>query len=78
MLQRTSIALILGLMLAGCGTTTSERALSGAGVGAAVGAAGAALTNGSIGTGAIIGGAAGAATGALTNERQLDLRRLTR
>lgn len=73
MLQRLMIAMILGLALAGCGSTTSERALSGAGVGAAVGAGGAAVTGGSIGSGAVIGGAVGAAAGALTDESQIDL-----
>jgi osmotically inducible lipoprotein OsmB len=73
MLQRTMFILVFGLLLAGCGTTTSERALSGAGIGAAVGAGGAAVTGGSIGTGAVIGGAVGAAAGALTDESQIDL-----
>lgn len=73
MLQRILMTVILGLALAGCGTTTSERALSGAGVGAAIGAGGAAVTGGSIGSGAVIGGAVGAATGALTDESEIDL-----
>lgn len=68
------LALPLGLAalgLVGCGVTPSQRALSGAGIGAATGAVGAALTGGSVGTGAVIGGAVGAAAGALTKRHQL-------
>jgi hypothetical protein len=61
------------LGLAACGSSTSDRALSGAGIGAGVGAAGAAVTGGSILGGAALGGAAGAATGALTDEDDIDL-----
>jgi hypothetical protein len=73
MFQRLLVTMILGLAMAGCGSTTSERALSGAGVGAAIGAGGAAVTGGGIGSGAVIGGAVGAATGVLTDESQIDL-----
>lgn len=59
--------------LAACGSSQSDRALSGGGIGAGVGAAGAALTGGNVVGGALIGGAAGAATGALTDEDDLDL-----
>ena len=48
------MALTIGL--AGCGTSTGERATSGAGVGAAVGAGAAAVTGGSVVQGAVIGG----------------------
>lgn len=61
------------LALAACGNTTGERALSGGGIGAGVGAAGAAVTGGSPITGALIGGAAGAATGALTDKDDINL-----
>lgn len=64
-------ALTIGL--AGCGTTTGERAASGAGVGAAVGAGAAAATGGSIGQGAVIGGGVGAATGAATDREDISL-----
>ncbi len=64
---------LMGLPLSACGTSNSERGLSGAAVGAGVGAAGAAATGGSIGGGAILGGAAGAATGVLTDEDDIDL-----
>ncbi len=67
------IASTLSLMaLAGCGTTTSDRAISGGLLGAAGGAAIGAAT-GNAGTGALIGGAAGAATGAMTSPDQVNL-----
>ena len=61
------------ILVAGCGSTQGDRALSGAGIGAGVGAAGAALTGGAVGTGAILGGAAGAAVGGLTSRKDVDL-----
>jgi hypothetical protein len=60
-------------LLAGCGTSRTDRALSGGGIGAGIGAGTAAVTGGSILGGAAIGGAGGAAAGALTNEKDLDL-----
>lgn len=60
-------------MLSACGSSTSDRALSGGAIGAGVGAAGSAATGGSPVTGAIVGGAAGAATGGLTDEEDIDL-----
>lgn len=73
-MNRISLVAILAMtvMLSACGTTTSDRALSGAGLGAAGGAAVGALTGGSAVTGAVIGGAAGAATGALTRSDQVN------
>lgn len=68
-----SVAAAVSLLaLSACGTTTSDRALSGAGIGAATGAVGGALL-GSPGTGALIGGAAGAAVGGLSNENTINL-----
>lgn len=64
---------VLAVLLAACGHTTGDRALSGAGVGAALGAGAAAVTGGAVGTGALIGAGVGAATGAATNEDQIDL-----
>lgn len=62
--------LILGAVLvtglAACGSTPGERALSGAGLGAAGGAVIGAATGGSVLGGALLGGAGGAAIGALT------------
>lgn len=64
---------LLGLPLAACGTTDKERGLSGAGIGAATGAAGAAVTDQNVLGGAALGGAAGAATGVLTDEEDINL-----
>jgi osmotically inducible lipoprotein OsmB len=60
------------LALSGCGTSTSDRALSGAGIGAAAGAVGGALVGAPL-AGAAIGGAAGAGAGALTTPKQINL-----
>lgn len=65
--------LALIALLSACGSTTSDRALSGGAIGAGAGALGGAVTGGSPVTGAVLGGAAGAATGALTKEKDLDL-----
>lgn len=66
------VATVSLLALSACGTTTTDRALSGAGIGAATGAVGGALL-GSPGTGALIGGAAGAAVGGLSNKDTINL-----
>lgn len=63
---------VLGMAVAACGTSTTDRALSGGAIGAGAGAVGGALT-GSPAAGAVLGGAAGAATGALTDKDQIDL-----
>lgn len=72
-LQHTMASIAMLTLLAACGQTTGDRALSGGGIGAGVGAAGAALTGGSPLTGALIGGAVGAAGGALTNSKDINL-----
>lgn len=61
------------LALAACGNTKTERGLSGAGIGAGVGAVGSTLTGGSPWTGAVLGGVVGGATGALTDKDDIDL-----
>jgi uncharacterized membrane protein len=69
------IAIVLtlsALSLAACGSSTTDRALSGGAIGAGGGAA-AGLLFGSPVTGALIGGALGAGTGALTDSDQIDL-----
>ena len=69
-------AVVLGaamLVLAACGSSTGDRALSGGAIGAGAGAAAGAVTGGSVLGGAILGGAAGAATGVLTDDDQIDL-----
>jgi len=71
-----NLAILLGaatLALAGCGEGPLERGLSGAGIGAGVGAAGSALTGGSVLGGAAVGGIVGGAAGALTDEDTIDL-----
>jgi osmotically inducible lipoprotein OsmB len=60
-------------LLSACGNTTSDRALSGAGIGAGVGAVGSAIVGGPVLGAAVVGGAVGAAAGGLTNSNQVDL-----
>lgn len=72
MAMATAAAVILSL--SACGYSTADRTLSGAGLGAAGGAALGAIA-GSPGTGAIIGGVGGAAIGALTDPRDVQLGR---
>jgi osmotically inducible lipoprotein OsmB len=74
LMMRSGLALVAaGLLLAACGESRGDRALSGAGIGAATGAAGSAVTGGNILGGAVLGGAAGGAVGAVTDEDDLDL-----
>jgi len=66
-MKMLAVAATLSLLsLSACGYTPGDRALSGAGLGAAAGAVGGALV-GSPGTGALIGAGVGAAAGALTS-----------
>jgi osmotically inducible lipoprotein OsmB len=65
---KPAIAAVFLLSLAACGSSQGDRALSGAGIGAGVGAAGSAVTGGNPVTGAAIGAGVGAAAGALTDE----------
>jgi osmotically inducible lipoprotein OsmB len=73
MFRLASAMAIVGLLLAACGTSTTDRAISGGGIGAAAGAGTAAVTGGNPLTGAAVGGAAGAAAGALTDPDDIDL-----
>ena len=61
-------------LLNGCGTSTNDRALSGAGIGAGTGALVGALFGG-VGAipGALVGAGAGAATGAVVDEERVNL-----
>jgi len=70
----TAIALSTALAfgLSACGSSTGDRGLSGAGIGAAGGAVIGAMTGSTL-AGAAIGAAAGAATGILTDDSQLYL-----
>jgi len=63
----------LAFLLATCGHSTTDRAISGAGIGAGLGAAGSLATGGSAVTGGLLGGAAGAAAGGLTSHDTIDL-----
>jgi osmotically inducible lipoprotein OsmB len=69
-----SIVLVAAtLALAGCGTSTGDRGLSGAAIGAGAGAVGAAIFGGPVAAAALIGGAAGAVTGVATSPNAVDL-----
>lgn len=77
--MKLASTLILGsvLMLAACGETKNDRALSGAGIGAGTGAVVGAAVAGNPWAGAAVGGAigagAGAAVGALTTPNDVNL-----
>ena len=62
-----------GLALAGCGTTTADRSMSGAGIGAGAGAIVGAVTSLSVPEAAVLGAVAGGLTGALTKPDQVNL-----
>ena len=69
-----AVLLLTLFTLSACGQGTGERALSGGGIGAGVGALGGLMVGAPL-EGALIGGAVGAGTGALTSERQINLGR---
>jgi len=74
-MKRITLAASLSLSLlalGACGTSTSDRAISGGGIGAGAGAIGGWLVGAPV-AGALIGGAVGAGAGALTNENQINL-----
>ncbi|MBI5163402.1 MAG: hypothetical protein HY985_05820 [Magnetospirillum sp.] len=73
MSHRLAVLASIILVVSACGETRGERALSGAGIGAAAGAGTSAITGGNILGGAAIGGAAGGAAGALTKPEDLNL-----
>lgn len=66
---------VTALTLGACGHRQSDRALSGAAIGAGAGAVGGAVLGGDPVAGALIGGAGGAAIGAFTDPKQLNLGR---
>lgn len=72
MIKITCITALIAL-LAACGNSTKDRAISGGAIGAGAGAAGAAILGKNVGAGALIGGAVGAAAGAATDEDDVDL-----
>jgi osmotically inducible lipoprotein OsmB len=73
-LPRLALATALALGVAGCGYRPGDRAVSGAGIGAAGGAIVGALSGHAL-AGALIGGAGGALVGGLTSPRQVNLGR---
>jgi osmotically inducible lipoprotein OsmB len=73
-MERIALAAALLLALGACGSSTGDRAISGGGIGAGVGALGGFLVGAPL-EGALIGGAVGAGTGALTNQNQVNLGR---
>jgi len=64
---------VIAASVTACGTSKTDRALSGGAIGAGVGAVGSSLAGGSAGTGALIGGAVGAGAGALTDKDDVNL-----
>jgi len=72
MKYRLVVLTTAALLLAACGTSTQDRALSGGGIGAGAGALGGMLVGHPV-EGALLGGAAGAAGGALTKSSDIDL-----
>lgn len=65
---RMGLAMAAALMLAGCGYSETDRAISGGGIGAGTG-----LIFGPVGV--VTGAAVGVATGALTDHSDFDLGR---
>jgi len=66
------VAAVTVFALGACGSSTTDRAITGAGIGAGVGAIGGLLLGDPV-TGAVIGGAVGGVAGALTKEDQINL-----
>jgi peptidoglycan hydrolase-like protein with peptidoglycan-binding domain len=72
--MRTISALVASsLLLAGCGTGTTDRTLSGAGIGAAAGAVVGAVTGLTLLQGVVLGAAAGGLIGGFTNASTVNL-----
>ncbi|MEQ1752784.1 MAG: hypothetical protein ABL973_01480 [Micropepsaceae bacterium] len=70
MLVATTLA---AFSLSACGTSTTDRGLSGAGIGAATGAVIGGVTGGSVGTGAVVGAVVGGAIGVATTKDDINL-----
>jgi len=76
MVRPLSFAVLAGaLVLSGCGTSTGDRGLSGAGLGAATGAVIGAIVGGPVLAAAAIGAGAGAVAGMATKPSQVNLGR---
>lgn len=69
----TILSLCLLIAVSACGSTKTDRAVSGGAIGAGAGAIGGAVLGGDPATGAVLGGAVGAATGGLTKEKDVNL-----
>jgi osmotically inducible lipoprotein OsmB len=74
-LPATSLLLLAGVTLAGCGYSPGSRALSGAAIGAGAGAILGTVAGIGPAAGAAIGGGVGAVAGAATNPHDLNLGR---
>jgi len=71
-LKRHALLPVL-LTISACGTMPEERAISGAGIGAASGAIVGAVTSLAVGPGALIGALGGGLVGALTDKDQVNM-----
>lgn len=73
--MRVQLILAAGLVagVAACGQNPVDRAITGAGIGAAAGAAGALVSDNDVGPGAALGGLVGGAIGAATSAEDFDL-----
>jgi len=65
-MSKTAMALVAAALLAGCGTTTGDRTVSGAAIGAGIG-----LLGGPVGV--LVGAGVGAAGGAVTDPEDVYL-----
>ena len=72
-MRSSHIILAVVFFLGACGSSTGDRAASGAGIGATAGAVVGAVTGLSILQGVVIGGLAGGVVGGVTDESQIDL-----
>ena len=70
----TSVLLVSLGLLGGCGNNPGERAVSGGGIGAGVGAVGGLMFGDPL-AGAVVGGAIGAGVGGLSSPDQINLGR---
>lgn len=66
------VAAVALVALSACGSSTQDRAISGAGIGAGAGAVGGLLLGHPL-EGAVLGGVVGGAAGGLTKQDQIDL-----
>ena len=72
-LRSSAILIPVGSLLSACGTSTGDRVLSGAAIGAGAGAVGAALLGGPVIGAALVGAGACALIGAATSPSTVDL-----